>query len=83
MGKVIVEVEMSFDGCLGGEHPDFWQTLFQFHTPDVQEYLDNLLFMPDALGVPLAPQISYLLKRIGAGKWAQVRAWPYPRPPDS
>ncbi len=49
MGKVIVEAEVSLDGCLGGEHMDFWQHLFQFHSPDVQEYLDNLLFMPDAL----------------------------------
>jgi dihydrofolate reductase len=49
MGKVIVEAEVSLDGCLGGEHMDFWKYLFQFHSPDVQEYLDNLLFIPDAL----------------------------------
>jgi dihydrofolate reductase len=49
MGKVIVEAEVSLDGCLGGEHMDFWNHLFQFHSPDVQDYLDNLLFMPDAL----------------------------------
>ena len=49
MGKVIVEAEVSLDGCLGGENMDFWKHLFQFHSPDVQEYLDNLLFMPDAL----------------------------------
>jgi dihydrofolate reductase len=49
MGKVVVEAEVSLDGCMGGEHMDFWKQLFQFHTPDVQEYLDNLLFMPDAL----------------------------------
>lgn len=48
MGKVIVEAEVSLDGCLGGEQ-DFWQHLFQFHSPDVQEYLDKLLFMPEAL----------------------------------
>ena len=48
MGKVIVEAEVSLDGVMGGEM-DFWQQIFQFHSPDVQEYLDNLLFMPDAL----------------------------------
>jgi dihydrofolate reductase len=49
MGKVIVEAEVSLDGCLGGEQMDFWNQLFQFHSPDVQDYLGNLLFMPDAL----------------------------------
>jgi dihydrofolate reductase len=48
MGKVIVEAEVSLDGVLGGDM-DFWKHLFQFHSPDVQDYLDNLLFMPDAL----------------------------------
>lgn len=48
MGKVIVEAEVSLDGVLGGEMA-FWKQIFQFHTPDVQEYLDNLVFMPDAL----------------------------------
>ena len=48
MGKVIVEAEVSLDGVMGGEM-DFWQQIFQFHTPDVQEYLDKLLLMPDAL----------------------------------
>lgn len=48
MGKVIVEAEVSLDGVMGGEM-DFWQQIFQFHSPDVQEYLDNLLLMPDAL----------------------------------
>lgn len=35
MGKVIVEAEVSLDGCMGGEDMDFWKQLFQFHTPDV------------------------------------------------
>lgn len=48
MGKVIVEAEVSLDGVLGGDM-NFWKQVFQFHSPDVQEYLDNLLFMPDAL----------------------------------
>lgn len=49
MGKVIVEAEVSIDGCMGGEHMDFWSQLFQFHSPDVQDYLSKLMFMPDAL----------------------------------
>lgn len=28
---------------------DFWNQVFPYHTPDVDEYLNNLLFMPDAL----------------------------------
>ena len=49
MRKVMVEVEVSLDGCMGGEHADFWKTLFQFHSADVDKYLNDLLFMPDAL----------------------------------
>ena len=49
MRKVIVEAEVSLDGLMGGENADFWKQIFQFHSPDVQEYLDELLFMPDAL----------------------------------
>lgn len=49
MGKVIVEAEVSLDGCLGGAHMDFWQQLFQFHSQDVQDYLGGLMYMPDAL----------------------------------
>ena len=26
MRKVMVEVEVSLDGCMGGEHADFWNT---------------------------------------------------------
>ncbi|MEZ4616017.1 MAG: dihydrofolate reductase family protein [Caldilineaceae bacterium] len=48
MGKIIVEAEVSLDGVMGGEMA-FWQQIFQFHSPDVQEYLDKLLLMPDAL----------------------------------
>ncbi len=36
-------------GSMGTENTDFWEQVFPFHTPDVQEYLDELLFMPDAL----------------------------------
>jgi len=49
MRKVIVEVEVSVDGAMGGETTDFWKQVFPFHSADVQEYLDDLLFMPDAL----------------------------------
>lgn len=55
MGKVIVEAEVSLDGVMGGEM-DFWQHVFQFHSPDVQEYLDNLVFIPDAL---LCGRVTY------------------------
>ena len=34
---------------MGGETTDFWKQVFPFHSADVQEYLDDLLFMPDAL----------------------------------
>jgi hypothetical protein len=49
MRTIIVEAEVSIDGCMGGEHAEFWKENFRFHSPDVQEYLDELLFMPDAL----------------------------------
>ena len=49
MRKLIVEVETSVDGSMGGEHADFWKQLFRFHSPDVHEYLNELLFTPDAL----------------------------------
>lgn len=48
MRKIIVEVEASMDGVMG-QSPDFWQQAFQFHSPDVKQYLNDLLFMPDAL----------------------------------
>lgn len=49
MRKIIVEAEVSVDGTMGSDHPDFWKQVFQFHSQDVQEYLNHLLFMPDAL----------------------------------
>jgi dihydrofolate reductase len=49
MRKVIVEVEVSVDGGMGGEKMEFWKQVFPFHSADVQEYLNELLFMPDAL----------------------------------
>src|SRR5215208_5518347 len=49
MRKIIVEAEVSVDGAMGGENTDFWNQIFPFDSADVQVYLDNLLFMPDAL----------------------------------
>lgn len=49
MRKIIVEAEVSIDGAMGGENMSFWQQNFPFHSSDVQEYLDNLLYTPDAL----------------------------------
>lgn len=48
MRKIIVEVEVSLDGVMGGDGA-FWQQIFAFHSPDVQAYLSDLLFMPGAL----------------------------------
>jgi dihydrofolate reductase len=49
MRKIIVEAEVSVDGAMGGENMDFWKQVFPFHSADVTEYLNDLLFMPDAL----------------------------------
>jgi dihydrofolate reductase len=49
MRKIIVEAEVSLDGVMGTENMNFWEQIFPFHTSDVQKYLDELLFMPDAL----------------------------------
>ena len=49
MRKIIVEVEVSVDGAMGGENEDFWKQVFPFHSPDVVAYLNDLLFTPDAL----------------------------------
>jgi hypothetical protein len=42
MRKIIVEAEVSVNGALGANHQDFWKQVFQFHSPDVQEYLNDL-----------------------------------------
>jgi dihydrofolate reductase len=49
MRKVIVEAEVSLDGIMGGNNADFWKQIFSFHSPDVVQYLDELLLLPDAL----------------------------------
>ncbi|MCI0710628.1 MAG: dihydrofolate reductase family protein [Chloroflexi bacterium] len=47
MRKIIVEAEVSLDGIMNG--PDFWGQVFKYHGNDVTDYLDDLLFVPDAL----------------------------------
>ena len=49
MSKLVVGVEMSVDGAMGGEHMEFFQQVFQYHSEDVKGYLSELLFMPEAL----------------------------------
>jgi dihydrofolate reductase len=49
MRKLIVEAEVSVDGGMGGENADFWMQIFPFQSVDVKKYLNELLFMPDAL----------------------------------
>jgi dihydrofolate reductase len=49
MRKIIVEAEISLDGGMGGEKADFWKETGPFRSADVTEYLNDLLFMPDAL----------------------------------
>ena len=49
MRRVIVEVEASVNGAMGSDSTDFWTKASEFHSDDVQEYLDDILFTPDAL----------------------------------
>ena len=49
MRRVIVEVEASINGAMGSDSTDFWTKVFEFNSEDVQEYLNDLLFTPDAL----------------------------------
>ncbi len=71
MRTIIVEAEVSLDGGMGGENLEFWKQIFPFHSTDVVEYLNELLFMPDAL---LMGQKTY-------GFFAQV--WPTRTGPDA
>jgi dihydrofolate reductase len=47
MKKFIVEAEVSLDGVVN--NPDIWAKIFEYHTEDVTDYLNKLLFSPDAL----------------------------------
>jgi dihydrofolate reductase len=49
MRRIVVEAEVSLDGAMGGADAAFWQQVFPFHSADVTEYLNDLMFMPDAL----------------------------------
>jgi dihydrofolate reductase len=49
MRKIIVEAEISLDGAMGGENMNFWKETAPFRSADVTGYLNDLLFMPDAL----------------------------------
>jgi dihydrofolate reductase len=49
MRKIIVEAEISVDGAMGGENMEFWGLTGPFRSADVTKYLNDLLFMPDAL----------------------------------
>lgn len=49
MRRVIVEAEVSLDGIIGSESPDFWAEVFKYHSQDVVDYLEALLLTPDAL----------------------------------
>ena len=47
MRKIIVEAEVSLNGI--SDSPDFMGQVFNYHSRDVQDYLSELLFLPDAL----------------------------------
>ena len=47
MRKIIVAAEVSMDGVVN--NPEMFPEIFKYHTEDVQEYLDNLLYSSDAL----------------------------------
>jgi dihydrofolate reductase len=49
MRNVIVEAEVSLDGVIGGDTPEFWAQVFKYHSEDVVDYLNDLLATPDAL----------------------------------
>lgn len=49
MRRVIVEVESVDQPSDGLREHGFLDKVFEFHSEDVQEYLDDLLFTPDAL----------------------------------
>jgi dihydrofolate reductase len=49
MRKIIVEAEISLDGIIGSSDAEFWGKVFQYHSQDVVDYLDELLATPDAL----------------------------------
>ena len=47
MKKIIVEAEVSLNEVVYS--PDIWSEIFKYHSDDVTEHLNNLLFSSDAL----------------------------------
>jgi dihydrofolate reductase len=62
MRKIIVEAEVSLDGIVNS--PEIWPEIFKYHSDDVADYLNELLFSSDAL----------LLGRLTYDVFAEV--WP-------
>jgi dihydrofolate reductase len=54
MRKIIVEAEVSLDGIVNS--PEIWPEIFKYHTDDVTDYLNKLLFSSDAL---LSGRLTY------------------------
>ena len=46
MRKLIIEAEVSLDGTVN--NPDMYGEIFKYHSEDVTDYLNKLLFSPDA-----------------------------------
>ena len=47
MRKIIVEAEVSLDGIVNSS--EIWPEVFKYHSDDVMDYLNKLLFSADAL----------------------------------
>ena len=54
MRKIIVSAEISMDGVVNS--PEMFAEIFKYHSDDVQEHLDKLLFSSDAL---LSGRLTY------------------------
>lgn len=54
MRKIIVSAEISMDGVVNS--PELFPEIFKYHTDDIQDYLDKLLFSSEAL---LSGRLTY------------------------
>jgi len=54
MREIIVAAEVTMDGVVN--NPEIFPEIFKYHTDDVQDYLDKLLYSSDAL---LAGRLTY------------------------